>query len=325
MKKLFISVIAVTYSAVVYAQNLKDYTILRTSTPMVIDAQIGDWAGVSPTEYFHIYNGSSATANSVNCRMQWDDYNLFLYFHVDDNSIKTSVENQDAYLWQKGDVVEMIFDFDGNGNHYLEMGINPNGNEYDFNIICSNANCGGWSDNQIWDIENIEIATRIDRSQDLLTDYGFDIEVKIPFASFNSLTGSNFQTPTNGTQWRGNLMMVNYDKNASTVKEYLAWSSYPIGQPAFHQPNYFGYFNFSSNNVSTVDLIPSNLSITNLGNYQFAIDGNQNYSVAIFDASGRKLRTENNVSLLDLSTLESGLFIIEAANEKEKTTYKLIK
>ncbi len=319
--------IAILFCANILAQTPKSYTILRASSPITIDSYMNDWVGANISENFTICtSGQNGTAQG-NCRLLWDDNNLYMMFHIDDNSIKTSNEVQDAYLWQKGDVLEVIFDFDGNGDHYLEMGINPNGNNYDFNLLCTSASCGGWSDDQAWDIANMEIAARIDRSQDNQDDYGFDVEVKIPFNSFNSMTGSNFQMPINGTTWRGNLMMVNFDKNGSSPKEYLSWSTYPGGSPAFHQPNYFGYFTFSNMSVSTTEINSNSFTINAVQNNQFHVSGNGFIQINIFDNSGRLIKIENikDEGIISLDNFEKGLYIINASDGIQSINHKIIR
>jgi hypothetical protein len=306
------------------AQTPKTYTIKKSGQPKTIDGSAIDWTGAMPTEFFNISTSGQNGVGFGNAKMLWDDDNLYVFFHIDDMSIKRSNEAQDANLWQKGDVTEMILDFDGNGHHYLEMGINANGNFFDFNILCPSSTCGGWSDDKNWDIANIEIATKIPGSVDKQFEYGYDIEMKIPFASLATLTGSNFQMPVDGTQWRGNLMKVNYDKNASSPFEYLSWSTYPAGAPAFHQPDYFGYFTFSDIKVSTDEITQEKLHFTNLGCNQFSVSAS-NTLVNVYDGMGRKIKIEQYNNIIDLTSFDSGLYILEASNEKEKTTYKLIK
>ena len=321
MKTITLSLL-VCFCAISFAQTPKTYVIKRSGQNKVIDSDPVDWGDVMPTEFFNISTSGQNGVGFGNAKMLWDDDNLYVFFHIDDMSIKTSSQPQDAFLWQKGDVVEMILDFDGNGHHYLEMGINPNGNSYDFNILCSSSNCGGWSDDKNWDIANIEIATIIQKNN--VYEFGYDIEMKIPFASLNTLTGSNFQTPVAGTQWRRNFMMVNFDKNGSSPLEYLSWSTYPSGSPAFHQPDYFGYFTFSDTKVSSDEITEEKLQITNLGSNLFSVSAS-NTLVNVYDGMGRKIKIEQYNNMIDLASLESGLYIIEASNNKERTTYKLIK
>jgi hypothetical protein len=313
----------------IFAQTPKSYTVLRTSTPIVIDAIMNGWQGAKISEDMSICTTGKYGNSGGNFRMLWDDNNLYIFFHMEDASIKTSAQAQDAFLWQLGDVVEMIFDFDGNGHHYLEMGINPDGSNYDFNMLCTTPACGGWNDDKAWDIANMEISTKIYRSADNFFDYGFDVEVKIPFSSFNNMTGSNFQMPTNGTVWKGNMMMVDYNVSSSSPNEYNSWSTYPAGAPAFHQPNYFGSFIFSDLSVSTNEITSnaSSLNLTRSQNHDFIVNGNETILVKIFDLSGKLIlsNTVANNESINISHLEQGMYIVNLQDKTSMQNFKIMK
>jgi hypothetical protein len=209
---------------------------------ITIDGNLSDWHGVNATQPFTLHDKNSPSTQQTRTMVVFDEQNIYFAFDVKDKNIVGTNQPHDAKLFSTDDLIEVFIDPDGNGENYLEFGVNAFGNAYDYVVKCVRKNCGGWSDNKRFTLKNIEIKTSvigsINNSKDI--DTGFIVEIKLPFLALRDIAGGQFVKPTNNTIWRVNMFRIDY---GNTPIEYQSWV--PHNSFGFHQPDKFGYFHFT--------------------------------------------------------------------------------
>jgi len=323
---LFLSLITLGY---IQAQSTYSYTVYKTMDNITVDGNLSEWTNTPSSESFTVHNTSQVGINTSHVKLMWDDNNLYVAFLVLDTDIKSCTNVQDDPLWERGDMSEFILDFDDNGTHYLEIGIDTRGINYDYNLLCTSVACGGWNDELTWDITGMETASVITGTENNgAGDTGYNIELKIPFAGLATLAQGNLTTPTDGTTWKGNFMTLNYNTSTTgtTPTEYLSWSTYPVF--GFHQPAYFGSIEFSATSTA-VDAMLENINsiLEAKGMNQFLVRSTGNTQVMVYDVLGNTYMNASFASSTDIALdyLPKGLYIIQAMNGKTKNTLKFLK
>lgn len=285
---------------------------LRQNT-IVIDGNLNDWATIPYSSTFVNHATNASTTQKTKTKVTWDNDNLYLAFDVEDTDVVGKIQSQDAAFFGTDDLVEFFIDPDGDGLNYLEIGINASGSIYDYIIKCPNASCGGWSDDQVFDVKNIEIKTTIDgtlnNSNDV--DKGYIVECKIPFSSLTNISNGNFTKPSNNTSWKMNLFRIDYNGKNSSL-EYQSWT--PHNSHGFHQPSKFGVIHFMS-------------SITNV----FSKQGKEpkwklidkkiitDEKLQIFDNQGKEINVVKSDNSYNLFVLQTGIYLVYFPESNYKT------
>ncbi|SDZ52705.1 Carbohydrate family 9 binding domain-like [Flavobacterium aquidurense] len=165
--------------------------------------------------------------------LSWNNESLYIAYNSVDSKIIGSNQKKDSKIFSTDDLVEIFIDADGNGQDYIELGVNAFSTNYDMLLKCISSNCGGWKTSMIYDIEGLETASKI-------TAEGFTTEIKIPFSSLEKIQNGNFKKPIAGTKWKGNAFRIDY----GNTTEYLALQPYKSLKFGFHQPQEFAVFEF---------------------------------------------------------------------------------
>lgn len=216
-------------SITAYSQS---YPIYKTTNAPSIDGNLSDWNLPFLGPFVEHNSGKKATQNTY-IALSWDTDFLYLAYHCVDSKIVGSKKKQDSPIYASDDLVEFFLDADGDGQNYLEVGVNAYATAYDLLIKCVSPNCGGWKNNISFALLNMETASAKDNK-------GFRVEIKIPFSSLVAIQNGGFSVPKIGTKWRGNAFRIDY--GAKT--EYLAMAHYKDTKFGFHQPAQFKTFEF---------------------------------------------------------------------------------
>ncbi len=243
----FISPIVAIICAVTFAGGLsvaqaKDSLIITSSSsPITVDGDISDWSHIPFTKDFILHDTGSISIQNTRAKVAMDENNIYFAFDVKDKNIVATKQAHDGKLFTSDDLIEVFIDFDGDGENYLEFGVNAHGTIYDYVLKCVTESCGGWADNKDFTINNITVKTSvlgsINNNNDI--DEGFIVEVKLPFKSLQLIKDGNFTQPIVNSEWRVNMFRIDY---GTSLIEYQSWvSHHSFG---FHQPKKFGYFYF---------------------------------------------------------------------------------
>jgi hypothetical protein len=217
------------FSLTNYSQTIP---IHKTNEKIIIDGDLTDWKTpfLGP---FVIHNSGEKASQNTFVSLSWNDKNLYIAYRSQDSKIIGSSQKKDSQIYNTDDLVEIFLDPDGDGQNYLEIGVNAFSTNYDMLIKCPSPACGGWNASMVFDIAEIEAVSKI-------TPEGFSTEIKIPFSSLEKIENGNFTQPKTGTKWKGNTFRIDY----GNTTEYLALQSYKSLIFGFHQPQEFAVFEF---------------------------------------------------------------------------------
>ena len=302
----------------------KTYTV-HTIQNVTIDGSINEWDAIPFTDEFVKHDNAGKASQVTKAKIAWDASNIYFAFVAKDMDIKATNGSQDSKIFNTDDLIEFFIDPDGNGENYIEVGVNGLNVYYDYILKCVTASCGGWADDQIFDLNNFESAANyvgtVNTSTDKDTEYF--VEIKIPFASLKAIPNGGFTTPKDGDTWNANLFRI--DQNASSSAEYLAWN--PHNSFGFHQPSKFGKLVFKADPLTAIidtdltDLVQFYPNPTT-GVVRFNKEIAQ---VKVFNTFGQLVESQENVSAIDLSSFEKGVYTISMIAEGKVMTEKIIK
>lgn len=217
------------FSTVNYSQTIP---IHKTSDKITIDGDLSDWKTpfLGP---FIIHDSGNKASQDTFVSLSWNDQNLYIAYRSTDSKIVGTPQKKDSQIFNTDDLVEFFIDPDGDGQNYVEIGVNAFSSNYDLLLKCISPLCGGWNTAMNFDIAGLETVSKI-------TSEGFNTEIKIPFSSLKAIKNGNFTPPKAGTKWRGNAFRIDY----GNATEYLALQHYKSLKYGFHQPEEFAVFEF---------------------------------------------------------------------------------
>lgn len=217
------------FSIVNYSQTIP---IHKTSDKITIDGDLSDWKTPFLGPFVIHDSGNKASQNTF-VSLSWNDQNLYIAYRSTDSKIVGTPQKKDSQIFNTDDLVEFFIDPDGDGQNYVEIGVNAFSSNYDLLLKCISPLCGGWNTAMNFDISGLETVSKI-------TSEGFNTEIKIPFSSLKTIKNGNFTPPKAGTKWRGNAFRIDY----GNATEYLALQHYKSLKYGFHQPEEFAVFEF---------------------------------------------------------------------------------
>ncbi len=292
--------------------------IPQNDIAITIDGDLSDWNTINYTPYFVLHDKNTASTQKTRAKVIRDDQNLYFAFEVEDQNIVGTNQAHDAKLFSTDDLVEIFIDPDGDGQNYIEFGVNAYGNVYDYVIVCPSLSCGGWKDNQGFKIANLEVGTSvvgtINNSSD--TDTKFLVEIKLPFASLTSITNGNFTVPAENDVWKVNLFRIDY----GTTTEYQSWV--PHNTFGFHQPSKFGNFKFDKKHVTALTSKTENRFWIYQKDHIKVLE--DDVELSIINLQGQIINVVKQDNLYDLSALPTGVYIVRSLKEKIYNVEKII-
>lgn len=226
----FLYVLFLAFSIASHSQTF--IPIYKTSEKLIIDGDLSDWK-TSFLGPFVVHNSGSKATQKTFVSLSWNDENLYIAYRSDDSKIIGSHLENDSPIYKTDDLVELFIDPDGDGQNYVEIGVNAFSTHYDLLVECILPACGGWKTSTVFTLSEMETVSKI-------TSQGFCSEIKIPFSSLENIKNGNFTKPNIGTKWKGNLFRIDYGKTT----EYLALQYYRSSKFGFHQPKEFSVFEF---------------------------------------------------------------------------------
>jgi len=216
-------------STTTYSQTIP---IHKTSEVITIDGDLADWKTPFSGPFVIHNSGEKATQNTY-ISLSWNEENLYIAYRSVDSNIIGKARKKDAPIFNTDDLVELFIDPDGDGQNYVEIGVNAFSSNYDLLLKCISPACGGWNTAINFDISGLEAISKI-------TPEGFNTEIKIPFSGLKTIKNGNFSQPKAGTKWKGNAFRIDY----GNTTEYLALQHYKSLKYGFHQPEEFAVFEF---------------------------------------------------------------------------------
>lgn len=219
----------ILFSTVATAQTIP---VHKTNEKIIIDGDLSEWKTpfLGP---FVIHNTGEKASQQTFVSLSWNNKNLYLAYKCTDSKIIGTPQTKDSQIFNTDDLAEIFLDPDGDGQNYIEIGVNAFSTNYDLVLKCISPECGGWNTSMNFDIKGMESVSKINSD-------GYTVEIKIPFSSLKKIENGGFMKPKIGTKWRGNAFRIDY----GNTTEYLALQPYKTSVFGFHQPTEFAVFEF---------------------------------------------------------------------------------
>lgn len=212
--------------------NTQTIPVHKTDKQIIIDGDLSEWKKpfFGP---FAIHNSGEKASQTTFVSLSWNNKNLYIAYKCIDSQIIGTSQKKDSEIFHTDDLAEIFLDPDGDGQNYIEIGVNAFSTNYDLILKCISPECGGWNTAMDFDIKGLESLSKI-------TPEGYVVEIKIPFFSLKKIKNGGFKKPKIGTKWRGNAFRIDY----GNTNEYLALQPYKSLKFGFHQPEEFTVFEF---------------------------------------------------------------------------------
>jgi len=245
------------------------YVCYRIPGPVNIDGLLNEeyWQKASWSEYFVDIEGSQKPDPLYKTRMKmlWDNNYLYIAAELEEPHVWANLTERESVIFFDNDF-EVFIDPDGDTHHYLEYEMNAFNTQWDLLLLKP------YRDDLIqnvaidnWNFNGIKSAVHVDGTINNPTDIdkGWTLEIAIPMDALTELSATG-KLPGNGEQYRIDFSRVEwkvdieegiYKKRTHLVngtekplpEDNWVWS--PQGVIAMHQPETWGFLQFSGKNA----------------------------------------------------------------------------
>ena len=235
------------------------YVAYRASDPPQIDGQLNEpaWQAVAWTDDFVDIEGDRRLPPRFRTRvkMLWDDRFFYIGAELQEPHVQATYTKHDSYIFHEDNDFEVFLNPDGNNHNYAELEMNAFNTTWDLRLRKPYRDNGEAENN--WEIPGLKTAVHVqgtvNNPRDV--DQGWTIEIAIPWELVRALNknASSRGMPRDGDQWRVNFSRVQwrfdiedgkYVRQKGRPEDNWVWS--PQGAVNMHQPETWGYVQFSS-------------------------------------------------------------------------------
>lgn len=224
--------------------DLPHQTVHRPDSPIEIDGRLDEPAWRNAAEFgdFSFPWWTAGRKEQTVARMLWDDHFLYVAFQCADAHVSAEQTEHDSKVYLDDCVEVFTAPNPQRPNDYFNIEMNVNGAILDRH----HPNGPGTAEVPNWNSTGVRIATMVNGTlnDDSDTDRWWVLEVAIPFANFEHVTGRPH--PRTGDVWHLNLNRLGGKLNP----QHSQWSPGRTEKPAFHRPEFFGRVTFSSRTSS---------------------------------------------------------------------------
>lgn len=258
---LLIALLLTVFSLGKAQNHPSSYLCYKTSNPINIDGLIDDleWGDVNWSESFVDIEGDKKPLPTykTHVKMAWDEDYFYVAAELNEPNVWANLKQRDTVIFYDNDF-EVFIDPQGDNHRYYEFEMNALNTIWDL-LIAKPYRDGAPAINA-WDIKGLKSAVAIygtiNDSSD--KDDKWTLEIAFPWEVLKQCAPEQ-RKPKNGEQWRVNFSRVNWDVKAEkgayakcidpeTGKSYPEhnWVWSPQGVVAMHQPETWGYVQFST-------------------------------------------------------------------------------
>lgn len=253
------------------AINPRHYVCYRASNPITIDGlqTDPDWQQAAWTEKFVDIEGGQKPEPTywTRAKMLWDDKYLYVLAQLQEPNVWATLTERESVIFNDPDF-EVFIDPDGDTHHYAEYEMNALNTQWDLLLIkpyrddiVQNVAIDNWNYNGMKSA--VYVNGTLNNSND--RDLGWTVEIAFPLDALAELSSTG-KNPVPGEQYRINFSRVEwtvdvidgkYKKRTQMVggREKMLpennWVWSPQGVIAMHQPETWGFLQFSGNTVGT--------------------------------------------------------------------------
>ena len=243
------------------------YVCYKTITPLNVDGSINEpvW---DLTEWTHLFADITGNENKspyldTKVKMLWDDSYFYIAAELQEPHLWGTITEKDKVIFKDNDF-EVFIDPNGDNHNYYELEMNALNTIWDLMLNKPYRDGGAAIDN--YDFKGLLTAVTlfgtINNPHDV--DDKWTIEIAIPWQNFEVWNPKQkHKTPHEGEQWRVNFSRVQwelepdhykYNKKLDFRRNVLPennWVWSPQGIIQMHQPETWGYVQFSEKQVGS--------------------------------------------------------------------------
>jgi WD40 repeat protein len=249
-------------------QPPRGYVAYRASTPLPFDGRLeeGPWKDAPWTDDFVDIEGEKRLKPRFRTRakMLWDGHCLYIGAELEEPHVQGTFTKHDSYIFHEDNDFEVFVNPDGNNHNYAELEMNALNTTWDLRLRRPYRD--GVKPEDEWDIPGLKTAVHvngtINNPRD--TDQGWVVEIAIPWEIVHALNEKRRAAmPRDGEQWRINFSRVEwrwdiakgkYVRRKDRREDNWVWS--PQGVVNMHQPETWGYVQFSTGAPGTATFRP---------------------------------------------------------------------
>ncbi len=243
----------------------RNYVCYRAATPPAIDGRLDGavWADAPWTAWFVDIEGAAKPRPRFRTRAKilWDDECLYVGAWLEEPHVWATLTEHDSVIFQDPDF-EIFIDPDGDNQNYFEIEINALNTEWDLRLPKAYRD-GGPALNE-WEIPGLRTAVHVEGTLNNPADRDrfWSVEFALPWSAFAEHAGCACP-PAPGDTWRMNFSRVEwqirivdgrYVKVPNAPEDNWVWS--PQGVVDMHQPEHWGYVQFTDATPGTARFEP---------------------------------------------------------------------
>jgi hypothetical protein len=263
---LFVALNAISQPHDLFRYDPEKYVIYKVSMELDIDGKLDDrnWIETPWTSDFVDIEGDIRPDPFYRTRakMLWDDEYLYIAAELLEEDIWATYDQRDMVIFHENDF-EVFIDPTGDTHNYYELEINALGTVWDLFLTKPYRDQGIPLD--AWDITGLKSAVSLNGTLNEPNDRdsSWTVELAIPWKILvEAATGK--RRPRDGDQWRVNFSRVQWkiephgsgykkqiDQNTGKSYAEYNWVWSPQGAINMHQPETWGFVQFSEEIVSS--------------------------------------------------------------------------
>lgn len=214
------------------------YIARQTPEKITIDGKLDEeaWKSAPKTRNFAQPDGKPGNSSyTTYAKVIYDETNLYVGFHTQDDDIRSTFENRDDTLWEQ-DVVEIYLDPDNDGKNYVELQVSPKNVVFD--AVFASHRTPPWREAASKSLP-IQSAVSVDGTvnEDGGDDKSWTVELAIPFTAIPGVAAK----PEAGATWTVNLYRID-NKGPRDMGHQAVWA--PVGGD-FHNLTNAGELTFA--------------------------------------------------------------------------------
>jgi len=271
MKRVVVTVAGALACITIHAQtpaathpHPRGYVAYRTTSVVTVDGRLDDraWAQAAWSEDFVDIEGDARPRPTwaTHVKMLWDERFFYVGAELVEPHVWATLKEHDSVIFHDNDF-EVFIEPGRDNRAYYEFEINALGTYWDL-LLPKPYRDGGHAVNS-WEIPGLKSAVSVNGtlndSRD--TDRSWTVELAFPWAVLKE-HASGPAPPRDGDQWRVNFSRVEwavepaqtgYRKVDGLKENNWVWS--PQGAVDMHQPEMWGYVQFSTSSSRDVPFV----------------------------------------------------------------------
>ncbi len=269
----FINLFIVLFNATIFQntnstspEDFRNYVCYTTNEKISIDGKLNEnaWKNATFSDLFVDIEGESfpAPLHDTRFKMLWDAEYLYIGAWLEEPHIWATYTERESVIFHENDF-EIFIDPNGDTHNYYEIEVNALNTIWDL-LLAKPYRDNGKAINA-WDVKGMKTAVYLEGTinNPLDKDKFWSVEFALPWSALKEKAFEN-RKPIDGEQWRINFSRVQWrldiennqykkriDPNTNKSFPEFNWVWSPQGVIAMHQPETWGFVQFSDEIVGS--------------------------------------------------------------------------